>query len=148
MSFAEEVLKTVLVPLPDELTEFLFLLLVREEQSNFPTVEGKYAPENYVDIFAHTLNEYFGNIPNFSVVGFKFVSKDIQYQYTPDISQNLNTSFWADLRSFKVPYQFPNSVRREHSYIIGKTGSGKSTLLHQLISYDAQQGVSDRKSVV
>ena len=136
MSFPEEVLKEVTAPLNNELTEFLFLLLTREEQDGFRAILGNYTPKERVDVYAHSLNEFFKHLPKIYETGFKVQIDTLLKHYEPEFVQNSYSTFWTDLKGFLVPIRFPHSLRKEHSYILGSSGSGKTQLIQQLISQD------------
>ena len=143
MNFPEEVLEEVTVPLSEELTEFLFLLLLREEtESHFSAFHSTHTPKERVDVYAYSLNEFFKNLPKIYESGFKVQSDTLLNPYEPEFPHNTYSQFWSDLKTFRVPIRFPHSLRKEHTYILGNTGSGKTQLIQQMISYDLDSNAS------
>lgn len=142
MSFPEEVLEEVISPLNSELTEFLFLLLLREENEKFPAVSHETTRQEKIDIYAHSLNEFFAHGAEIYESGFKVPFDATLTYYEPDIPHKYGSQFWRDLNSFLIPIRFPNSIRKEHTYILGNTGSGKTQLIQQMISYDLETNAS------
>ena len=148
MKFPERVIHEVekKVDLPDDLKEYLFLLLVREEKDGFRSVSSyHHEEETYSDIYAYVLIKYLEDVP------FDCCEYDLKTPLSviaPFIhSDNLGFDFrysdiLLDLGKFKVPFRLSQGFRRRHTYILGNTGSGKTQLIQQMILSDLKTNAS------
>lgn len=147
MTFTETVLAEVLkeVSIPDDLFDYISLLLQREEQDGFPSLRFSSTPKNsYSDVYAYYLIKYLSGISIGSKYDillplgtFKPVIPDMEELGFRDMF-----SFTKDLNDYKVPYRFKQGIRRKHTWILGETGSGKTQLIQQMILSDLQTNAS------
>lgn len=139
MNFTDSVLQEVnsAIELPDDLQEFITLLLLREEKDSYRELNP--------DLYAYYLIHYIKNL-NLHPSGLNVPLGLLVNREMPEKLQALNfypnSSFTRDFFRYNIPLRFPQFLRREHTYILGNTGSGKTQLIQQLISYDLETNAS------
>ena len=144
--FPEKVLEEVTnaVFIPQDLLEYLFLLLVREKKLEYPSIQYSKIPTHaYADVYAYVLISLFKNSPQLIERGIKAPILGSYGGYTvPEGVTFYSSQLLNDLTTFLVPFRFSQSLRRKHTYILGDTGSGKTQLIQQLIMSDLDTNAS------
>ena len=134
---------------PNEVTQdlidvyaYVILNLLRRLPAHVPATDGlKVRIFEFLGFTEQRMNDLV-HIPAQFRPTFEVIKSEYHYRRHGKYCIKPFTRFINDLLIFNVGVQFPHSVRRKHTQLVGGTGSGKTTLIQQLIANDLKTGAS------